>query len=116
MGKKRHVEVEEVEEKDRDILETTKRAVLMTPDMKCILRGSGPSSYMLFTLDEKSRRKIKLFANKAGAKNALNSYCCSRFLRVSDDVVKLYNIDRLNNRNLPELIPVSVETSVKILG
>lgn len=94
---------------DAKLLHIQNRAVLMTEDKKCILRGTSGTLYELCLRTEKSKRNIKEFR---GLKSALEFTKYSR-IKMSDEVVKHYNLSRSiykpEDATMPRLIAVKVK-------
>lgn len=65
------------------------RKVIMTKDRKCIVRGKGQNSYILCTVDEQSRYKIKDMINPKLTIERFKKF----LLPISDEVKKLYNTE-----------------------
>ena len=83
------------------------KAALMTPDKKCILRGTG-SDKELCLLDEKSNKKLMLYKSIGMAEAAKDG----AYIHVSEKVKELYNITsgyKYNKDKCGELIAVEVK-------
>ena len=106
---------ENIEIKAGDYIEGTEtnRAVIMTPDLKCIVRGSDKTFFDLCLTTEPSKRTIKEFKGVKTAdkfiKSHIDCYIYSR-IRISEAVQKHYGIDlKYCDNKLLKLVPVKVK-------
>lgn len=93
------------------IIFSEKRKVAMTEDKKCIIRGTAKSGYILCTISEKSRAKIRLFRNVNGI-----TYINKSYLKLSEEVIKLYNTTHMYymDAGIPEIIPCNVVCNYEV--
>lgn len=84
----------------------------MTSDMKCIVRGTAKSGYILTTLNEKCRSKLRLF--RTATNIGYVDFC--RDLKVTPAVEELY--DLTNNKydcsKIPKIVAVKVKCTTSI--
>ena len=83
--------------------------VIMTPDKKCILRGKSRYGMQLCLVDEKSRLKVHKWGITKGITNLVNT----KYIRVSNNVKELYNIDgnKYDPAKMGELIAVKLNVT-----
>lgn len=83
--------------------------VIMTQDKKCVLRGKGTYNMCLCLIEEKSRFSIRKYRN---VKN-IEKYIDTRYIKVSDKVKELYNLDtdRYSKEKMGELISVKLKVT-----
>ena len=83
--------------------------VIMTTDKKCVLRGKGSYNMCLCLVEEKSRYSIRKYRN---VKN-IEKYIDTRWIKVSDKVKELYNLDtnRYDKDKMGELVSVKLKVT-----
>lgn len=83
--------------------------VIMTPDKKCVLRGKGSYNMCLCLVEEKSRYSIRKYRN---VKN-IEKYIDTRWIKVSDKVKELYNLDtnKYDKDKMGELVSVKLKVT-----
>lgn len=100
------------EELDAIEFDSMSRAVVMTADLKCIVRGSNKTKYELVPVNVKSRRTIREFRGL----NTASSFAVYGRIYLSKEAKELYNTDKgMWNKNLPKLIAVRVTKSLSII-
>ena len=90
------------------------RAVIMTEDKKCILRGTSKTKYELCLVGEKSKRQIK---EARGIKSAEDIVRYNDFIYLSDAVKEFYNVEYNRYRDddkIPKLIGVKARKVLTI--
>lgn len=90
------------------------RAVIMTEDKKCILRGTAKTRYELCLVEEKSKRQIK---EARGIKSAEDIVKYNDFIRLSDAVKEFYGTDSnlyREGEKVPKLIGVKARKILTI--
>lgn len=97
------------------VFEQKDRVLIVTADLKCVLRGSDKTLLELCMIDEKSKRVIKEFRGKKTADTFISSINrgISRRVKLSGKVKALYGVtDYAYSEKLPKLVPLKVSKTL----
>lgn len=93
---------------------TESKAVIMTADGNCILRGRDKYNFKLYLVNEPSKLKVKTFRCVKNTEDTISHK--SIFIGLSDKVIEKYNLtnSRYDEKIFGKLVGVKVSCTYEI--